>query len=284
MPGLEGTDILFMERRFACRESLTRGGHTPFNAIGLRNVPILEFLPGACAVYRGKYPLLSKVPRGELAVFESVSGLEGMSQPTAFDLSSEDAIRNLADRSVLYAASGLAELAGPTAALCVEQVFAASYVELASLIGEPDQLFVATSMRLHGDLGGHLALTFAWPAAQRLWRTLSGDAPDDLDEMTEAQGSTLLDLGSILGAGLAEALIGAVGAPLSWEPPMMAIDLPPTLVSTLAVPTTQRDTLTLALRIELDLGEEPIPGRLLYLPTKSSMRTLFHRLGYADAA
>jgi chemotaxis protein CheC len=206
------------------------------------------------------------------------------SEPMQLGLMANSVVRELANIGLAHATTALAELTGKSFDMAVPEVEPVSLERLPSMLGDPDELCVATYMSITGDVGGHIAFLMPWHSAQQLWLMLLGEAPDSPDEVTELQASAALEVGNMVNAGLLNAIGDMTGLTLNATPPQVSMDMSAAVVASIVCEASYVDSVALSIRTEIIDAAHRVSGFFVYIPTVGGLRSVFASLGVLEAA
>jgi chemotaxis protein CheC len=140
--------------------------------------------------------------------------------------------------------------------------------EVCSALGISDELLTMVVMRLQGDLGGGMVLTFDENDGRRLAATLAGCPVSTDPNWNDLEISALSETGNILGCAYLNALTEFSDTPLLPSPPYFLQDYGVSILEPLLVEQAVRCDTVLICEIGFRWANQEPAWRLLFVPTE----------------
>lgn len=194
------------------------------------------------------------------------------------------AIRELANIGLGHAMTSLAELTGRSFNMTVPYAENVSLTNIPQMLGNGDEVTVGIYMPVEGDIEGHMAFLFPWPAAQNIWRMLLGNAPEEPGEITELEASAMIEVGNIINSSFLNAISDMTNYKLHATPPFVSIDFGVSILSAIVTEASIEEHAALAIETDILDDNDQATGIFLYIPTIGGLKLLFNALGILEAA
>lgn len=187
----------------------------------------------------------------------------------------------MANEGLRRATVSLSELTKQPFSMAAPQVGSVVVADIPQLLGGRDRLTVSVTMRITGDIEGHLAFLAPWESAQRLWSMLLGWSPDRRTELDELATSAMTELGNIVNSTLLSAISDLTRLRVQAEPPSFDADSAREVLTHVA---GAGRPIALAMQTVVHAADQETMGLLLCIPTAASLKLLAVRLAAPEAA
>lgn len=193
-------------------------------------------------------------------------------------------VRELANIGLAHATTAMADLTGRTFDMAVPEVESVALERLPNMLGDPNELTVATYMSIAGDVGGHIAFLMPWVAARQLWFMLLGEAPEGPETVSDLHASMAIEVGNMINCGLLNAISDMTGLSLQATPPQLSMDMGAAVVASIVCEASFVDAVALSIQTEISDTVHRVNGYFVYIPTIGGLREVFRSLGVQEAA
>lgn len=196
-----------------------------------------------------------------------------MTAPVTYSALQMSAIQELANIGTGTAATALSELIGRPVGIVVPVAEFVSLPEAADRVGPAEEPVFAVLTRLRGDMPGSVLLVVPVAAAEVLCTLLGTDAGSAMGE------SALAEIGNILTASYATAVLGLTGLVLEPDPPAVAMDMLGALVQSVLAGSVATSDAVLSLQTALTVEATACDLGFLWVPDDGSVAVLLQALG-----
>ena len=193
-------------------------------------------------------------------------------------------VRELANIGLAHATTALAELTGRAFDMGIPKVESVALERLPEMLGDPNELTVATYMTIAGDVGGHIAFLMPWNSACQLWLMLVGEAPSGPECISELHASMALEVGNMINCGLLNAISDMTNLSLQATPPQVSVDMGSAVIASIVCEASYVDAVALSIQTDITDMAHTVSGNFVYIPTIGGLRKVFHSLGVTEAA
>jgi chemotaxis protein CheC len=189
-----------------------------------------------------------------------------------------DALREIGNIGSGHAATALSMLLQRRIDMSVPEIWAISFEEVASVIGQMDSPQAVIYVKVEGDAPGKAVFFFPVETAQILVQSLFGSSDTfDLYENEMAQ-SALKEVGNIMVSSFIIALTQLSGIPLQPSVPALAVDMAGAILDAILLEDGTLEDKVLFIDTQLT-GIPQIEGQFIFLPNEGSLRKLLGALG-----
>jgi len=113
---------------------------------------------------------------------------------------------------------------------------------------------------------------------------LLGDAPKDVDSITELDSSALIEVGNIINGSFLRAISEFSNVNMIACPPLMSVDMMSSMLSTIATEASSQDHMALSIKTEIFNAHRSFEGFFIMIPTVEGLSLIFKNLGVLEAA
>jgi chemotaxis protein CheC len=189
-----------------------------------------------------------------------------------------DALCEIGNIGSGHAATALSTLLQRRIDMSVPEVFAISFQEVASVIGQLDSPQAVIYVKVEGDAPGKAVFFFPVESAEIVVQALFGsEEPLNLFENEMAQ-SALKEVGNIMVSSFLIALTQFSGIPLQPSVPALAVDMAGAILDAILLEDGSLEEKVLFIDTQLS-GIPQIEGQFVFLPNEGSLRKLLGALG-----
>lgn len=195
-----------------------------------------------------------------------------------FEQDQLDALKEIGNIGSAHAATSLSMLLQRRIDMSVPEVWAASFQEISSVIGQLDTPQAVIYVKVEGGAPGKAVFFFPLPSAEKMTQVLlQTEESIDLfhDEMAQ---SALKEIGNIMVGSFIIALTEFSGVPLQPSVPALAVDMAGAVFDAILLEEGTLDEDVLFIDTQLT-GIPAIEGQFLFLPDEGSMKKLLGALG-----
>jgi chemotaxis protein CheC len=153
--------------------------------------------------------------------------------------------------------------------------------DLASVLGEDEDVIVMLFFKIFGEVEGSIIVTFTEEQATFLANLLLGKSETDT-EMNEEKESALKEVGNILTSAYLTAMSNLVGFNLLPSIPYIAYDMVAAVVDPLVIDLSQSVKYALVTDTEFLLAEKAVAGKCLTFFGGESFSTMLKAIGMHD--
>ena len=190
-----------------------------------------------------------------------------------------DVLREVGNIGAGHAATALSRLVDKPIDMAVPAVRMLPFDEIAEQVGGPEQLVIATFLRVEGDAPGNLFFIMKPHASKKLLRSLSGIEVISDDDYTEMEISALSEIGNILAGSYLSSLADFTGLYMTPTVPALAIDMAGAILSFGLMQFGQMGDGALLIDTTFLEGDEEVEGQFFLIPDPSSFAKIFRALG-----
>ena len=189
-----------------------------------------------------------------------------------------DALREIGNIGSGHAATALSTLLQRRIDMSVPEVWAISFEEVASVIGQLDSPQAVIYVKVEGDAPGKAVFFFPVKSAEIMVQALFGSKESfNLFEDEMAQ-SALKEVGNIMVSSFLIALTQFSGIPLQPSVPALAVDMAGAILDAILLEDGSLEDKVLFIDTQLS-GIPQIEGQFIFLPNDGSLRKLLGALG-----
>jgi chemotaxis protein CheC len=189
-----------------------------------------------------------------------------------------DALREIGNIGSGHAATALSTLLQRRIDMSVPEVWAISYEQVASVIGQLDSPQAVIYVKVEGEASGKAVFFFPLESAKVVAQSLlNSNEPVDLFECEMAQ-SALKEVGNIMVSSFLIALTQFSGIPLQPSVPALAVDMAGAILDAILLEDGSLDDTVLFIDTQLS-GTPQIEGQFIFLPNDGSLSKLWGALG-----
>lgn len=189
-----------------------------------------------------------------------------------------DALREIGNIGSGHAATALSTLLQRRIDMSVPEVWAISYEQVASVIGQLDSPQAVIYVKVEGEAAGKAVFFFPLESAKVVAQSLlNSNEPVDLFECEMAQ-SALKEVGNIMVSSFLIALTQFSGIPLQPSVPALAVDMAGAILDAILLEDGSLDDTVLFIDTQLS-GTPQIEGQFIFLPNDGSLSKLWGALG-----
>lgn len=189
-----------------------------------------------------------------------------------------DALREIGNIGSGHAATALSTLLQRRIDMSVPEVWAVSYEQVASVIGQMDSPQAVVYVKVEGEAPGKAVFFFPIKSAEVVVQTLLGSSdPVNVFENEMAQ-SALKEVGNIMVSSFLIALTQFSGIPLQASVPALAVDMAGAILDAILLEEGSLEDTVLFIDTQLS-GIPQIEGQFIFLPNDGSLRKLLGALG-----
>ncbi|MBL8048748.1 MAG: chemotaxis protein CheC [Chthonomonas sp.] len=194
------------------------------------------------------------------------------------------AVHEICNIGLGHALTALSTMTGRSFNMEIPKVDAVPAATISQMLGGPDEIVVSVLMPFEGDVDGQMAFLFPWESAQQLWAMLLGAAPADYAAVDDMHMSATREVGNIINSSFLNALADMTGLRMHATPPSFALDMAISVAGSIVVEAEAREAVALAVETAIFDSEHTTKGYFVLIPTVATLRTMFERLGIAEAA
>lgn len=189
-----------------------------------------------------------------------------------------DALREIGNIGSGHAATALSMLLQRRIDMSVPEVWAISFEEVASVIGQLDSPQAVIYVKVEGEAPGKAVFFFPVESAEIVVKALFGSEESfNLFEDDMAQ-SALKEVGNIMVSSFLIALTQFSGIPLQPSVPALAVDMAGAILDAILLEDGSLEEKVLFIDTQLS-GIPQIEGQFLFLPNDGSLRKLLGAFG-----
>jgi chemotaxis protein CheC len=193
----------------------------------------------------------------------------------------ESAMREVSNIGAAHAGHALAEMLGRPVTIDVPRVS----THPGSLdIERSEELCACVYMPFEGDVRGHVALVFPWPAARALLRIMLGSDCPSPGGMSELEASALLESGNIVNSSFLCGIARMSGLKLYATPPYLSVDMCAASVDAVLSEAALSGEEIVAIDTRIEDAADAFRGHFLYVPERSGFTRLFRSCLPQEAA
>ncbi|MGV3615092.1 MAG: chemotaxis protein CheC [Fimbriimonas sp.] len=196
----------------------------------------------------------------------------------------QSVVKELANIGLGHATTALADMTGRAFNMSIPYVEPIALEEVPNRLGNAEEVSIGISMPIAGEAEGHIVFISDWESAQTLWRMLLGAAPADASGVGALEASAMLEIGNIINSSFLSAISDMTNMRLESTPPMMALDMAASILTSVVAEASLGEHYALAIRTEINDENGSFKGFFLYVPTLDGLRIAFRRLGLPEAA
>lgn len=187
-----------------------------------------------------------------------------------------DALREVANIGAGHAATALSQLIDRKIMITVPRVRVARMEDVATLVGEGQEVVAAVLIHMLGDLTGRTLMLFDERSARRLCDMLLRRPPGATTGFQELEQSGLKETGNILAGAYLNALSDFMGMLLLPSVPSLVVDLSSAVLTTTYLNFTQERDYAFCVETAFHFdGAEELRGYFLLLPDLASLKAIF---------
>lgn len=189
-----------------------------------------------------------------------------------------DALREIGNIGSGHAATALSTLLQRRIDMSVPEVWAISFEEVASVIGQLDSPQAVIYVKVEGDAPGKAVFFFPVESAEIVVQTLFGSQEIFNIYEDEMAQSALKEVGNIMVSSFLIALTQFSGVPLHPSVPALAVDMAGAILDAILLEDGILEDKVLFIDTQLS-GIPQIEGQFLFLPNDGSLKKLLGALG-----
>ena len=163
------------------------------------------------------------------------------------------------------AATALSTMLGKKVQMDVPSTFVGKIESVIKLLGEANNTVLTVYLKTFGDVNGALAIIFPPVAALKFNEILTGNKKNDLRNFSDADLSSLREVGNILMGASITAFSKFLNMNILHSIPDVAVDMLGAIMDSVIVDIAKVDLDILVVRINLTLVDEGVTGELFYL-------------------
>ncbi len=202
--------------------------------------------------------------------FEDLNGLE------------IDALRELGSIGNGNAATSLSGMLGKEVRISVPQVKILEYNEAIEWIGGAEPITAGALVRMSGEITGVVLMVQQVNFVNLILSNMLGKTVNDYDELTELDGSALVEVSNIMISTFINSLCSFADINIQLSVPSFTVDMQGAI---LAVPMAEyggQSDYIMTISSDFICEEQVIPCRLLLSPDIRSLNYLLKKLGVLD--
>jgi chemotaxis protein CheC len=192
-----------------------------------------------------------------------------------------DALREVGNIGAAHASAALEQMTSQRITINVPNAYLLPIEDLASVLGEEEDIIVMLFFKIFGEVEGSIILTFTEEQATFLANLLLGKDESDM-EMTEEKESALKEVGNILTSTYLTAMSNLVGFNLMPSIPYIAYDMVAAVVDPLVIDLSQSVRYALVTDTEFLLSEKAVAGKCLTFFGGESFSVMLKAIGMHD--
>lgn len=189
-----------------------------------------------------------------------------------------DALREIGNIGSGHAATALSTLLQRRIDMSVPEVWAISFEEVASVIGQLDSPQAVIYVKVEGDAPGKAVFFFPVESAEIVVQTLFGSKESFNIYEDEMAQSALKEVGNIMVSSFLIALTQFSGVLLQPSVPALAVDMAGAILDAILLEDGILEDKVLFIDTQLS-GIPQIEGQFIFLPNDGSLKKLLGALG-----
>lgn len=189
-----------------------------------------------------------------------------------------DLLKELGTIGSGHAATAMAELIGSKIMITVPTVALASFAEVASYVGGPENVLACVSLDVKGSVPGTVLILFEEESALSLLRSILWGSEPNFKNLTELEQSALNEVGNILAGSYLSALADFSEQSIMAGVPSLAIDM---AAAVLSAPLTKVGSVAdVALLIQAEfITKKTSSGCVVFIPQPEATDKLLKLFG-----
>lgn len=193
---------------------------------------------------------------------------------------SVDVLKEVGNIGAGHAATALSRLLNKPVDMAVPSVRMLGFDEIADQVGGPEQIVIATFLRVEGDVPGNLFYIMKPPAASKLISSLLGmESNSTSEQYSDMELSALAEIGNILAGSYLSSLADFTNLNMMPMVPALAIDMAGAILSFGLMQFGQMGDGALLIDTMFLEGDEEVEGQFFFIPDPESFAKIFRALG-----
>ena len=177
------------------------------------------------------------------------------------------------------ATTALSSMVGKMIDIEVPSVCVLDFNEAIETLGGPETSVAGILIRINGDIDGMIMFLFEQHLISLIVSTFFGTEPKDIFSLSEAELSSLNEIGNIMAGSYVNAIAQLAGMTIDVEVPMMQIDMLGAIMSVPAIEMGEMGDKLLFIDNNMKIDNTSLRSKMLLLPTIDSLGHLLERLG-----
>ena len=177
------------------------------------------------------------------------------------------------------ATTALSSMVGKMIDIEVPNVCVLDFNEAIETLGGPETSVAGILIRINGDIDGMIMFLFEQHLISLIVSTFFGTKPKDIFSLSEAELSSLTEMGNIMAGSYVNAIAQLAGMTIDVEVPMMQIDMLGAIMSVPAIEMGEMGDKLLFIDNNMKIDNTSLRSKMLLLPTIDSLGHLLERLG-----
>ncbi|MCK4257524.1 MAG: chemotaxis protein CheC [Halanaerobiales bacterium] len=188
-----------------------------------------------------------------------------------------DALREIGNIGAGNAVTAFAQLLNKKIDMTVPKVNVIDLMEVPDLFGGADVLVVGISIRVLGDMQGHMLYLLQRESASKLINVLGLGNVEE--EFTDMEISALQEIVNILSGSYLNAFSQMTGFKMIQSVPSYAMDMAGAILGTFMVEFGQIGDHALLVETQFEIDKEEIFGDFFLIPSQGSLGSIISALG-----
>ena len=193
-----------------------------------------------------------------------------------------DTLREVGSIGTGNAATALSQMLGREVRITMPEVRIMEYNEAIEWIGGPEEITAGVLVKLSGQLNGIMLSVQPLEFVNIVLESMLAMTVDDYKDLTELEGSALIEVGNIMISTFINALSGLADMNIDLTVPAFTVDMQGAI---LAVPMAEyggQSNYLMTIGGNFICDNKQVPCRLLMSPDLRSLNSLLRRLGVSD--
>ena len=193
-----------------------------------------------------------------------------------------DTLREVGSIGTGNAATALSQMLAREVRITMPEVRIMEYNEAIEWIGGPEEITAGVLVKLSGQLNGIMLSVQPLEFVNIVLESMLAMTVSDYKELTELEGSALIEVGNIMISTFINALSGLADLNVSLTVPAFTVDMQGAI---LAVPMAEfggQSNYLMTIGGNFVCDNKQVPCRLLMSPDLRSLNALLRRLGVSD--
>ena len=189
-----------------------------------------------------------------------------------------DTLKEVGNIGAGNAMTALSNLIDSPVDMSVPHIGIATLSEFSAMTGGPEAAAAGVYMFVDGDAPGHVAFLLPHFGACLLVDHLLMQPPGTTSELGEMECSALREVCNIMVSSYLVAISDLTGLNLLSSPPVLAVDMAASILSTVDAATMYDDTGALTIITQIFGGANPVEGYFIYIPETGSFSKILRAL------
>lgn len=193
-----------------------------------------------------------------------------------------DTLREVGSIGTGNAATALSQMLAREVRITMPEVRIMEYNEAIEWIGGPEEITAGVLVKLSGQLNGIMLSVQPIEFVNIVLESMLGMTVSDYSQLTELEGSALIEVGNIMISTFINALSGLADLNVNLTVPAFTVDMQGAI---LAVPMAEyggQSNYLMTIGGNFVCDNRQVPCRLLMSPDLRSLNALLRRLGVSD--